>query len=220
MSDPTPKDPQNKRRPDEPYLMPHSYDGIQEYDQRLPNWWLFTFYGAIVFAFFYWIAAYQFGIFGHDARDVDAQVAELKPKEDATPGEGDNEALDEQLWQWSTQPEHVAQGKQTYELICAACHGKDLTAKLNDIPLPGLPLSDAEWKYGARPTDILKIVTQGSPDVAKGMVAWGPQLGKTKCQEVVAYILSHHQKPAPGSTPPAAAPATETPAPGEASATQ
>lgn len=216
MSDSVPTDPRNKRRLDEPYLMPHSYDGIQEYDQRLPNWWLFTFYGAIVFAFFYWLAAYQFGLFSDDGENVSVEIASIKLQEYYKTSGPQSSSLDDELWEWSRQSQHVAQGKETYELICAACHGKDLTAKIGEVPLPGLPLHDAEWKYGGSPEQILQIVAHGSPDVSKGMVAWEPQVGKTKCRDVVAYILSHHEKPAPGAAPPppaAEAPAAETPAP-------
>ena len=44
------KEQQEHRRADfaskkgEVVLRKHEYDGIQEFDQKLPNWWLLTFY--------------------------------------------------------------------------------------------------------------------------------------------------------------------------------
>ncbi len=37
-----------------------SYDGIQEYDNQLPRWWIFTFLITVVVAFIYWSRFYIF----------------------------------------------------------------------------------------------------------------------------------------------------------------
>ena len=34
----------------------HEWDGIQEWDNPLPRWWLYIFYACIVFSIGYWIA--------------------------------------------------------------------------------------------------------------------------------------------------------------------
>ena len=40
---------------EEEILLDHNYDGIKELDNPLPMWWLWTFFGAIIFSFVYFI---------------------------------------------------------------------------------------------------------------------------------------------------------------------
>ena len=61
MSDqPEPKRGDYARKKGEVILREHEYDGIQEYDQKLPNWWLYTLFGAILFFLVDWGIYYNF----------------------------------------------------------------------------------------------------------------------------------------------------------------
>ena len=66
---------------DQPVIMPHSYDGIQEYDQRLPNWWLFTLFGSIIFAFGYWAYQVHSGLGQDDRVALAADLAALEARQ-------------------------------------------------------------------------------------------------------------------------------------------
>jgi cytochrome c oxidase cbb3-type subunit 3 len=68
-------DPKNKY---EDKLRPHVYDGIQEYDNHMPNWWLWSFYGAIIFSVIYWFSFYDARIMKSDEEIVDAKMAEVE----------------------------------------------------------------------------------------------------------------------------------------------
>jgi cytochrome c oxidase cbb3-type subunit III len=203
----------------EPQLRHHVFDGIQEYDQKLPNWWLFTFYIAIAWFVIHWLAYYQFNVGKTDEKRVDDAMAAI---------ESDRlrqfEAIDDKkLWEMSRDPKIVEAGRASFMMQgrCVTCHGADLMSKKTHPENPtlvGLPLADREWQYGGNPTDVLKIVRKGSPDVTKGMPPWEPLLGPRGCVEAVAFIMSHHKEGEPFTIvpPPAAPGTTAAPAPAPA----
>ncbi|RYD30017.1 MAG: cytochrome C oxidase subunit III [Verrucomicrobiaceae bacterium] len=180
-----------------PVLRDHVYDGIQEFDQPLPNWWLWTLYLAILWALTVWFWEFQIArplnLAKPDGQRVSEAVTEVKDRQAAHLTQVLSTLDDRRFWEMARNPEVTARGRATYENICAACHAKDLSAMMGGAKLPGLPLNDAEWKYGGKPLDIFRTVTKGSPDPTKGMIAWEPQLGGVKVAEIVAYILSTHQ---------------------------
>ncbi len=179
---PTPKPP----LPDEnDPLRPHSFDGIQEYDKRLPNWWLITLYGSIIFWAGYWFY-YERAHIGHtNAQIVEQELAVIEATRLANAPVLD----DASLWKMSRNPVFVDAGRATFETTCVSCHTKELTGMI------GPNLVDRLWIHGGRPTEIYATVTQGV--LAKGMPPWGPVLGPKKISEAVAYILSHHQEGEP-----------------------
>ncbi len=188
-------DQSNKSVEGGPVLRDHVYDGIQEYDQKLPNWWLASWYIFIVLFVVYWVLYYQFNFFPEDSERLEAAIAEIDTRK-ATELEKLMTSLDnDTLWEMSQNTQIVSAGEATFQSSCVACHGTDLSATLNGVKLPGEPLNDETWKYGGNPMDVFQIVKNGSPDATKGMVAWEPLLGPKKVAEVVAYIMSHHTKP-------------------------
>lgn len=176
-----------RKTEDEP-LRPHTYDEIQEFDKKLPNWWLFTLYGSIAFAFCYWMLnqwqASTDPIFQRLERDL-ARVAVAKAN---APGA---QLTDDELWQMSQSPEIVGSGSATFATTCASCHGNELEGKI------GPSLVDSTWLHGGTPGEIIKTIRDGVLD--KGMPAWGPVLGNQRVAEAAAFILSHHKRAESGA---------------------
>jgi cytochrome c oxidase cbb3-type subunit 3 len=161
----------------------HVFDGIAEYDRRLPNWWLVTLYAGIVFAIIYWMATQHFGRTTNESL-VDDAMQRIEAAKLASSATNLDEAT---LWKMSRNSVFVEAGRVTFQSTCASCHNAALTGGI------GPNLVDDVWIHGGKPTDVLKIVTEGV--LVKGMPAWGPVLGGKKVSEVVAFLLSHHQAP-------------------------
>lgn len=187
-------------------LRPHSFDGIYEFDKRLPRWWLLTLYGAMIFAVLYWSYYHAYEIGQNPARALEAEMAENADRAARNSGV----LSDELVWTLSHDPLVLAAGKTTFDTTCAACHKPDMTG------LIGPNLVDNQWIHGGNPMDAIKTINEGV--LAKGMPPWGPVLGKQKITEVTAYIFSTH-KPGeevvivPGWTPPGGIAPAPAPAP-------
>ena len=198
-------------------LREHVYDGIQEYDQKLPNWWLFTLYIAIVLFVVYWFLYYQTSWLEDAGSKFDKKLAAIEQKRAEQLEAMMAQLNDESLWEMSRDPEMVAAGKGIFLGKCVPCHAQDLSATLAGVKLPGLPLNDTEWKHGGNPMNLFNIVTNGSPDPATGMIAWKTQMSPGDIAKVVSFVMSHHEPgaawtraadaPAAAATTPATTPA-------------
>ena len=171
----------------------HEVDGIQEYDNKLPNWWLYTLYGAIAFAAVYWFH-YHVAEFGDSSTaryqaEVDKAAAEQAAKFKAA-GVMSAGALAAMAKDKAT----VEQGKQVFAQTCAACHRQDGGGMV------GPNLTDEFWMHGGAPDKIYKTITEGVPD--KGMPAWAAQLGPDRVQAVTAYVITLAGTNVPGGKAP------------------
>lgn len=170
---------------DQNELRPHTYDGIQEYDKKLPNWWLFTLYITIVYSIGYWAYHHSYG-----TTEAPGEVLEAKMQENAKiAARNATEFNDKVLWDMSRDAQVVNAGKTTYLTMCSACHMAGLAGMV------GPNLKDTTWVHSGKPLDQMKVIADGVP--AKGMPAWGPILGRQKIAEALAFILSHHKEGEP-----------------------
>jgi cytochrome c oxidase cbb3-type subunit 3 len=156
-------------------LLDHSIDGIQEYDNPLPTWWLGIFYFTIAFAIVFvpylWIAGWD------QESQYDAEVAAAEVTYGAVVAE--QRAA---LAAAGPTPEMIAAGQAIYAEKCVACHMADATGGI------GPDLTDAEWIHGGTLPEINTTVREGV--VEKGMLAWGPLIGEEGVAQVSAYVHS------------------------------
>lgn len=171
----------------------HSYDDIEEYDNELPNWWLYTLFGTIVFGlgYFFWYQVLRAG--PSIQQNYEASRVEDR-RRDAERARRMGAMNDEGLRTLSHDATTVAQGLAIYTANCVACHRADGGG------LIGPNLTDNQWIHGGEPVRIFRTVSEGV--AAKGMPAWGAQLGPDRTLSVVAYILTLRNTNAAGGKAP------------------
>lgn len=150
-------------------------DGIEEYDNPLPAWWLGIFYVSVIYGAIYGIHYHFMG----GRSQAGAYEAELAAAAEKWPAP-DADALA------AADPEELAAaGQAVYQTNCVACHGADLTGGI------GANLVDDEWIHGSSFESIQTTVNEGV--LEKGMPAWGSILGPQKVAEVSAFVYQASQ---------------------------
>jgi cytochrome c oxidase cbb3-type subunit 3 len=160
------------------HLLDHSYDGIQEYDNPLPRWWLALFWATIIFTPLY-ILYFHFGggmlaIERYDQEMIafyDKQAEQLLALGDIS----ENTLVD-----LTADPSMMNGGKKIFQSKCATCHGLFGEGGI------GPNLTDQYWLHGAQFMDIYETVVEGVP--AKGMLAWERQLRPAELMAVSSYV--------------------------------
>ncbi len=143
----------------------HEWDGIKELNNPLPRWWLWTFYGTIVFAIGYTIAfpawpmisSATSGVLGYSSR---AQLAQQMDQVAQSKAAFVDQIKTASLDQIVADPELArfaqAGGRSAFKVYCTQCHGAGAEGAR------GYPnLNDDEWIWGGSIDQIYTTITHG-----------------------------------------------------------
>jgi cytochrome c oxidase cbb3-type subunit III len=158
----------------------HSYDGITECDNPMPDWWVWSFLLTIVFGFIYF-AHYESGAGPTLKEELNLALKAIEAQKQAhAPKLMETE---ETLAESMKDPSVAAAGAVAYAGKCAVCHGQELQGQI------GPNLVDNFWIHGrATRTDIVKSIREGI--VEKGMPAWGAVVSQDELYALAAFIIS------------------------------
>lgn len=162
-------------------ILDHNYDGIREYDNDLPRWWLALFWGGIIFGIIY-LFYFHVGPGKFTTDLVDEKVAEVVALQQAQQQKSAESVSEESLLTFAKVQAHVDSGKIIYAEKCAACHGPEAAG------LIGPNMTDNSWIHGGKLLDIRRVIVEGVPE--KGMIAWGTLLKEEQIQQLIAFLHS------------------------------
>ena len=192
--------PKSNRRPGEVETTGHEWDGIEEFNNPLPRWWLWIFYATIVWGIGYTIAYPAWpmltrataGVLGHSTRaDVAAEIDRFAAANAAIR----TRLVETDLTQVAAEPELLTYaqnaGAAVFRTWCAQCHGSGAAG----VQAAGYPnLLDDDWLWGGDIEAIHTTITHGirnttDPDARLSeMPAYGELLEKAEIEALVAFV--------------------------------
>ena len=158
----------------------HFYDGIEEQNNPMPDWWVWLFIFCIIFAFIYWLHYFSgsglslkqeyIAAMAEYRQNIEKNAGSVVETEESLAALIKNEAL-------------LHEGGEIFAAKCAICHGDHLEGKIG----PNLP--DRFWSAGdGSRMAVMHTIAKGS--AVKGMPAWETQLKPNEIKSVTAYVYS------------------------------
>lgn len=200
------KDPKKKNQ--EPDTTGHEWDGIQEYNNPLPRWWVWIFYATIVWGIWYTIAYPAWPMISGATEGYKGWSTRANVAEEIAEAEAANAAINEKLASVELasitgddelQGYARSAGEAVFNTWCVQCHGREGGGAV------GYPtLSDDDWLWGGTMEDIHTSVTVGIRDASdedwlrqSEMPAFGADelLSDEELDQVVNYVMSLSGEP-------------------------
>jgi cytochrome c oxidase cbb3-type subunit 3 len=165
-------------RPEAP-ILDHEYDGIREYDNPLPRWWVWLWAGSFFFSVGYF---FHYHVSHNGTSVADGYAADMAEAREVEAKQSLAEPVSEEsLGKLMANPALMTDAKALFGLRCTPCHGANAQGVI------GPNLTDNFWIHGAgKLTDIYTVVEGGV--ASKGMPAWGRQLSPIELRKLVAFV--------------------------------
>ncbi|MDJ0511938.1 MAG: cytochrome-c oxidase, cbb3-type subunit III [Methyloceanibacter sp.] len=179
----------------------HEWDGIEEWNNPLPKWWLYVFYATVIWAIGYWIvypawptvSSYTKGYLGYSQRaQVNKDIAAAKKQTAVFSdkiNEGDFETIqaDPELLSFA-----LAGGQAAFGDNCAPCHGRGAQGFV------GYPnLRDDAWIWAGSIDGIQQTILHGirsdDPQTRMSMMPAFGELGmlnREQISDTAEYVMS------------------------------
>lgn len=178
--------------PAAPQLLNHEYDGIREFDNPMPRWWVWIFWLTFYYSVGYLVHYHVTGNGTSVSESYEADMAIAREAE-ALQSLG-KELTEASLNTLMAKSDMMEDAKKLFVLRCAQCH---LASGAGSI---GPNLTDQAWLHGdASLMSIHAVISEGVP--SKGMPAWKRQLSPIEVAKLAAFVGTLRNTRLPGKAP-------------------